>query len=120
MYSALRMIVITLGCFSSISCINRSEPMFHFISGQAEDLQWDANGFLKMTLRTENDSLIPTLTDIKYLDRYSDITKELKEGQRIEIKGIKDCPISFNGFLGKEKNECYIEIREFRLPDEEP
>ncbi len=118
MYAALRILAMILVCLSTTSCINRSEPMFHFIAGQAEDLHWDDNGFLKMTLRTENDSLIPTLTDIKYLDRYADITKELKEGQRIEIKGIKDCPISFNGFLGKEKDECYIEIREFRLPDE--
>ena len=92
--------------------------MFHFIQGEVRDLHWDENGFMKMNLKTEQDSLITTLTDIKYVDRNRAITRNLKNGQINEIKGIKDCPISFGGFLGKEKDECYIEIREFRIPSE--
>lgn len=111
-------ILLLLLSFCFVACINHSEPMFHFIKGEVQDLRWDENGFMKMNFKTENDSIITTLTDIKYVDRNRAITRTLKNGQLIEIKGIKDCPISFGGFFGKEKDNCYIEIREFRIPEE--
>lgn len=113
-YRFLLLFVLTL---CTTSCITPSEPLPGYVTGEIQDMNWDENGFLRMHLRMENDTVLRTLTDITYINRYPDITKALKPGQIIEIKGIKNCPVSFGTIFNRPQENCYVEIRAFRLPN---